>query len=158
MTIQKLAANAQLAADLAHFIFIKRRQWFNDTARFDERSVEHECILRWGQNKAIVVRLHQKNIEGLFHLLRGALELDVVLVRTIALADQGTELLTELSSRKNGDVILKFTFSCSAIPPDIEEVVSELLSIVFLHGGQLTLKTKIDERPSFTLLLPGYDA
>lgn len=81
-----------------------------------------------------------------------------LIVRSIGLAADNTELMVNLSDRKNGDVVLTILFSGSSMDPRGEEVVSELLPLVFLHGGKLTFNARNEKGSSFSLVLPGKDA
>jgi len=73
----------------------------------------------------------------------------------VALASYGKELLVELSSLKSGDIVLRMAFDCGSPEPDLEAVVSGLLSKVFFHGGKLTFNASRENGSSFTLLMPG---
>jgi imidazoleglycerol phosphate dehydratase HisB len=81
-----------------------------------------------------------------------------LIVRAVALAECNTEVMVDLSGRKTGEAALKILFSGSTVEPGGEEVVSELLPLVFLHGGKLTLRTTNENRSTFMLILPGKDA
>ena len=79
-----------------------------------------------------------------------------LLERVVELADPKGNVLAHLSKTAAGGVDLKLTWTCEHTPPDSSHVVSQLLPLVFLHGGQLSYKGKGDTGPEFTLMLPGY--
>jgi len=99
---------------------------------------------------------HPLMVCGDRRLLREMLE--KLISCSLSFAGEHTEMSVDVASRKTGEFVLKILVSGRSQGPKGQEVASELLPLVFLHGGKLTFSDRNENGSSFTLTLPGKDA